>query len=146
MKLRIKNYELRIISFLLTVFCLIINVQGQINSGALQNNNGKAGTFVLKNAKIFTVSGAVIDNGTIVIKDGKILAVGAAAAAPAGAEVIDVKGLSVYPGLIDAATNLGLVEVAEQGAPGPNDLPEVGDNNANEKAIIAVNPYSAFVN
>jgi imidazolonepropionase-like amidohydrolase len=149
MKLRIKNYELRITKLFCLCLALLINglvVNAQMNSGALQNSNGKAGTFVIKNAKIITVSGAVIDNGTVVIKDGKIVAVGATVSAPAGAEVIDAKGLSVYPGMIDAATNLGLVEVAEQGAPGPNDLPEVGDNNANEKAIIAVNPYSTFVN
>lgn len=141
-----KSQIKKLLSLCLVLLIGGLTVNAQINSGALQNNNGKAGTFVIKNAKIFTVSGAVIENGTIVIKDGKILAVGATATAPSGAEVIDAKGLSVYPGMINAATNLGLVEVAEQGAPGPNDLPEVGDNNANEKAITAVNPYSAFVN
>jgi imidazolonepropionase-like amidohydrolase len=122
----------------------LLSVQAQINSGAQENNNGKLGTYAIKNAKIFTVSGAVIDNGTVVIQDGKITAVGATAGIPGGAEIIDGKGLSVYPGMIDAATNLGLIEIG-LGAPGTNDLAEVGDNNANEKAIIAVNPYSAFV-
>ena len=122
----------------------LLTVQAQINSGAQENNNGKEGVYAIKNAKIVTVSGAVIENGTVVIKDGKILAVGATAAIPGGAEIIDGKGLSVYPGMIDAATNLGLIEIG-LGAPGTNDLDEVGDNNANEKAITAINPYSAFV-
>jgi imidazolonepropionase-like amidohydrolase len=152
MKLRITNYELRIKELFylgLSLFIgglFFVTANAQINSGALQNNNGKDGTFAIKNAKIVTVSGAIIENGTVVIKDGKILAVGVTAAIPSGAEIIDGKGLSVYPGMIDAATNLGLIEIGEQGAPGPNDLPEVGDNNANEKAITAINPYSAFVN
>lgn len=125
--------------------CLGLAAQAQINSGAQQNNNGKLGTFAIKNARIVTVSGAVIENGTVVIQDGKITAVGATASVPGGAEVIDGKGLSVYPGMIDAATNMGLIEIAEQGGPGPNDLPEVGDNNAHEKAITAINPYSTFI-
>ncbi|MBX7173104.1 MAG: amidohydrolase family protein [Pyrinomonadaceae bacterium] len=148
MKLRITNYELRITNLLALWLVLLLcglTVNAQLNSGALQNNNGKAGTFVIKNARIVTVSGAVIESGTVVIKDGKIAAVGATAAAPSGAEVIDGRGLSVYPGMIDAATNLGLIEIG-LGAPGTVDTNELGDNNANEKAIIAVNPYSAFVN
>src|SRR4051812_39425891 len=135
----------KIISGAAMSFALCGSLFAQLNSGALENNNGKVGTYVIKNAKIFPVSGAPIDNGTIVIKDGKILAIGATAAAPAGAEVIDGKGLSVYPGMIDAATTMGLVEIP-LGAPGTTDLIEVGDNNANERAIIAVNPYSAYVN
>jgi len=52
--------------------------------------------------------------------------------------------LSVYPGMIDAGTNMGLVEVP-QGANGTVDLSEVGDFNPNAKAIIAVNPHSAHI-
>lgn len=135
----------RLLSLCLVLLIGGLTVNAQLNSGALQNNNGKAGTFVIKNARIVTVSGAVIESGTVVIKDGKIVAVGATASAPSGAEVIEGRGLSVYPGMIDAATNLGLIEIG-LGAPGTVDTAEVGDNNANEKAIIAVNPYSAYVN
>jgi imidazolonepropionase-like amidohydrolase len=63
---------------------------------------------------------------------------------PAGAQTIDGRGLSVYPGMIDAGTNMGLVEVP-QGANGTVDLSEVGDFNPNAKAIIAVNPHSAHI-
>jgi len=48
-----------------------------------------------------------IENGSVVIRDGKIAAVGASVNAPAGAQTIDGRGLSVYPGLIDAGTNMG---------------------------------------
>ncbi|HKG62031.1 MAG TPA: amidohydrolase family protein [Pyrinomonadaceae bacterium] len=102
------------------------------------------GTFAIRNARIVTVSGPDIENGTVVIRDGKIEAVGTNVSVPAGAQTIDGRGLSVYPGMIDAGTNMGLVEVP-QGANGTVDLSEVGDLNPNAKAIIAVNPHSAHI-
>jgi imidazolonepropionase-like amidohydrolase len=102
------------------------------------------GTVAIRNARIVTVSGPDIENGTVVIRDGKIEAVGTAVNVPAGAQTIEGRGLSVYPGMIDAGTNMGLVEVP-QGANGTVDLSEVGDFNPNAKAIIAVNPHSAHI-
>src|SRR5215470_9571774 len=101
-------------------------------------------TIAIRNARIVTVSGPEIENGTVVIRDGKIEAVGANVSIPAGAQTIDGTGLSVYPGMIDAGTNMGLVEVP-QGASGTVDLAEVGELNPNAKAIIAVNPHSAHI-
>lgn len=63
--------------------------------------------FAITNARIVTVSGAVIDNGTVVVDDGIIRAVGADVEPPAGAWVIDGSGKTVYPGLFDALTTLG---------------------------------------
>src|SRR6185295_17946831 len=102
------------------------------------------GTFAIRNARIVTVSGADIENGTVLIRDGKIEAVGTNVNVPAGAQMIDGRGLSVYPGMIDAGTNMGLVEVP-QGANGTVDTSEVGDFNPNAKAITAVNPHSAHI-
>src|ERR1044072_6739610 len=102
------------------------------------------GTIAIRNARIVTVSGPDIENGTVVIRDGKIEAVGTNVSVPSGAQMIDGRGLSVYPGMIDAGTNMGLVEVP-QGANGTVDLSEVGDFNPNAKAIIAVNPHSAHI-
>ncbi|HET9478804.1 MAG TPA: hypothetical protein VFO72_05645, partial [Pyrinomonadaceae bacterium] len=102
------------------------------------------GVYAIRNARIVTVSGPDIENGTVVIRDGKIEAVGAAVNVPTGAQTIDGRGLSVYPGMIDAGTNMGLVEVP-QGANGTVDLSEVGDFNPNAKAIVAVNPHSAHI-
>src|SRR6201988_1405923 len=102
------------------------------------------GVVAIRNAKIVTVSGPDIENGTVLIRDGKIEAVGANVSVPAGAHTIDGRGLSVYPGMIDAGTNMGLVEVP-QGANGTVDLSEVGDFNPNAKAIVAVNPHSAHI-
>ena len=64
--------------------------------------------FAITNARIVTGSGAVINGGTIVVAKGLIQAVGETVAIPPEAWVIDGKGLTVYPGLIDAGTDLGL--------------------------------------
>jgi hypothetical protein len=64
--------------------------------------------FAIQNARIVTVSGQTIDRGTIVIENGLITAVGRNAQVPAGAWVIDGEGLTVYPGLVDAMSSVGL--------------------------------------
>jgi imidazolonepropionase-like amidohydrolase len=64
--------------------------------------------YALTGARIVTVSGPVIERGTVVVRDGLIAAVGASVATPPDARVIDGTGLTVYPGIIDANTNLGI--------------------------------------
>jgi imidazolonepropionase-like amidohydrolase len=73
-------------------------------------------TYAITNARIYTVSGPVIERGTVVIRDGLIAAVGAQVSAPADARVIDGTGLNVYPGLIDASTTLGVPQSASPAA------------------------------
>lgn len=102
------------------------------------------GTFAIRNARIVTLAGPDIENGTVLIRDGKIDAVGASVTVPAGAQTIDARGLTVYPGMMDAGTSLGLVEVG-QGANGTVDTAETGELNPNAKAIIAVNQHSAHI-
>src|ERR1043165_10186161 len=65
----------------------------------------------VKGATIHPVTGPEIADGTIVFENGKITAIGKDAAIPAGAEVIEGNGKHVYPGLINANTVLGLVEI-----------------------------------
>ncbi len=67
-----------------------------------------AQSYAITNAKIITVSGAVIEKGTVVIRDGLIESVGETAKVPADSKVFDAAGLTVYPGFFDAGTNLGL--------------------------------------
>lgn len=127
-----------------TVFVLFSSTSAQ-SDGSQQNKTGRGGTFAIVNARIVTVSSGVIENGTVVIQNGKITAVGPTATAPSGAERIDAKGLSVYPGMIDAGTALGLAEIM-QGANATMDVSETGTMNANARAINAVNPHSSHVN
>ena len=63
--------------------------------------------FAITGARIVTGSGQVIADGTVVLKDGVITAVGRNVRVPADAWVVDAAGKTVYPGLIDALTNLG---------------------------------------
>ncbi len=102
-----------------------------------------AQTYAIKNARIVTVSGPTIPNGNILVQDGKITAVGANIPIPASAKVIDAKGLSAYPGMIDAHTSMGLEEI--ESIPGTQDINEIGDINPHIKASAAVNPLSEHV-
>jgi imidazolonepropionase-like amidohydrolase len=102
-----------------------------------------ASTYAITHAKIFTLAGSTIDDGTLVIKDGKIAAVGANAEVPPGAQVIDGKGLQVYPGLFDAITQLGLSEISAVSA--TVDSSETGSFNPDVVAATAVLPSSEHI-
>jgi imidazolonepropionase-like amidohydrolase len=131
---------------LVTLFAFAGSVLGQqIGNPVTQMGvNPPQATLAIRNAHIITVSGADIDNGTILIRDGKIEAVGTNVNVPSGAQQIDARGMTVFPGMFDAGTSLGLVEVP-QGASGTVDLSEVGDLNPNAKAIISIHAHSAHV-
>ena len=88
--------------------------------------NANGPTWAITNARIVTVSGAVIPRGTVVIEGNRIRAVGENVPVPSGAKTVDAAGANVYPGFIDAATDIGLNE------PGPrnhDDVSEIGDWN-----------------
>jgi imidazolonepropionase-like amidohydrolase len=97
----------------------------------------------ITHAKIFTLAGAPIDDGTVVIRDGKIAAVGAGVEVPAGAQVIDGKGLQVYPGLFDPVTQMGLSEISAVSA--TVDTTETGAYNPDVVAATAVFPSSEHI-
>jgi imidazolonepropionase-like amidohydrolase len=67
-----------------------------------------ADAYAIKGGTVVTVTGATIQKGTVVIRNGLIEAVGADIPVPADARVIDATGMTVYPGLIDAFSNVGL--------------------------------------
>jgi len=71
---------------------------------------------VLKGGKLLTVSHGVIDNGALVMEAGKISALGPEASVkiPKNAKVIDAAGMTIYPGLIDSETALGLTEISAE--------------------------------
>ncbi|HKG91076.1 MAG TPA: amidohydrolase family protein [Gemmatimonadaceae bacterium] len=73
-------------------------------------------TWALTNARIETVTKGTIAKGTIVIRNGMIEAVGANVAPPPDARVVDLAGRTVYPGIIDLTSSLGLPQ--PQGGPG----------------------------
>lgn len=113
-------------------FCLGASAQSQPPSN-----------FAITHAKIFTLSGAPIEDGTLVIKDGKIAAVGANVEVPAGVEVIDAKGLQIYPGLFDPVTQMGLSEISAVNA--TVDSTETGAYNPDVVAATAFSPSSEHI-
>ncbi len=68
--------------------------------------------YAIRGATIVTVTGATIPKGNVVVRNGLIEAVGVEAAIPADAKVIDGAGMTVYPGLFDTFTSLGIPAAA----------------------------------
>ena len=77
--------------------------------------------YALVGGRVFTVSGPVIEKGTVILRDGLVDAVGASVVVPVGARVIDVTGLTVTPGLVDGFGAIGLpARTASGGGPAPS--------------------------
>jgi imidazolonepropionase-like amidohydrolase len=72
-----------------------------------------AQTIAITGAKVYPVSSAPIENGTVLIRDGKIVAVGANITVPADARRIDAAGKWVTPGFVNSVTQLGVSEVGQ---------------------------------
>ena len=99
--------------------------------------------YAIVNADIHPVSGPTIPRGTLVIEDGRISAIGANITPPAGATVVDAEGMSVYPGLIDGGTTLGLNEIG--GIAVTQDSAESGIIQPDLRAAVAVKPDSELI-
>jgi imidazolonepropionase-like amidohydrolase len=96
--------------------------------------------YAIVNAEVHPVTGPVIAKGVVVLRDGRIEALGADIAPPADAVVVDAAGLRVYPGLINSATELGLVEI--EGIEQTVDSTDLAQFQPDLKAISAINPHS----
>src|SRR3990172_3909794 len=131
-----KRFSIAIFGFILSIVAVSSLFAHDIVPGKKQTK-----AIALTGGTIYTVSGPVIPNGTIVFDKGKIVAVGGSEVRiPAGAEVIDVSGKNVYPGLIITNSTLGLVEIEQARA--TVDVSEVGDINPDARADVAYNPDS----
>ena len=103
-----------------------------------------AQNVAITNARIHTVSGPVIENGTVLISNGKIAQVGANVAVPGGYRVINAAGKVVTPGLFDAATGLGTVEISQDQR--SNDQSVQGDHiTAAFNVADNLNPFSTLI-
>ncbi|MEO1087519.1 MAG: amidohydrolase, partial [Acidobacteriota bacterium] len=74
------------------------------------------GSFAIIDATVYTVTGDVIEGGTVVVEDGKITAVGADVQVPTGVDVIDADGLSLIPGIIDAHSHIAVDGAVNEGS------------------------------
>lgn len=84
-----------------------------VNSSFVSAHDGIA--VALKDAKIVTRPGVVIEKGTVIVRNGLIDAVGADLEIPFDAKVIDCTGLVIYAGFIDAGTTKGLPDSDDDG-------------------------------
>src|SRR5262244_2859195 len=90
--------------WLVTAAALLVGAAPQLHAPG-----GEPQYFAIKNATVVPVSGPKLENATVIVSRGVISAVGKDAAVPEEAWVIDGSGLTVYPGLIDAFTDVGIV-------------------------------------
>ena len=92
--------------------------------------------ILIKNGTIVPVVGKPIADGSLLIQNGKIARVGAGISAPSGAQVIDAKGMYVYPGMVAPLTAIGLT-----GYPGAgSDTNEIGQSTPYIDPYVALNP------
>jgi hypothetical protein len=94
---------------LIVALCMAPESRGQ---------GGEPPYFAIRGAKIVPVSGRTAENSTIIISRGIISAIGADTKIPDEAWIIDGKDLTVYPGLIDSFTDVGLLASPAAGTPG----------------------------
>src|ERR1700740_2419238 len=95
------------------------------NLPLLYAQGGEPPYFAIRGARVIPVSGPPLDEATIVVSRGIITAVGKDVAIPPEAWVIDGKGLTVYPGLVDAFTDVGIPAAAPSaGESGPPRRPQ----------------------
>jgi imidazolonepropionase-like amidohydrolase len=100
--------------------------------------------IVLTGATIHTGNGQVIENGVLAFDKGIITQVGPAGSGnTAGAEVIDVKGKHIFPGIISLNTTVGIQEIASVRA--TLDFNEVGEVNPHIRSLVAYNTDSEVI-
>ena len=105
----------------------------------------QANKVVIKNATIHVGNGKIIEGGYISFENGKISSVGTGSTDAFAPNVtIDASGKHIYPGIIAASTNLGLIEVSSVRASA--DDRELGDINPNIHSLFAYNTDSKVIN
>jgi hypothetical protein len=132
-----------------TALCSVILILAYLQPQPLQSQVPAAPQsepVALTGATIHTITNGVIENGTILFEEGIISALGSEVDIPADAVVFDVSGKHIYPGLIDAYSEMGIYEIGmvemtldinEQGPVNPNIRPEVAFNPESRHIGIA---------
>ena len=128
-----------ITTFTALCFVILLTAQETVYPAGPQSN-----TTVITNAIVHIGNGQVLEHASVEFKNGKITRVGAGIIPDQGANIVDAKGKHVYPGLILANTNLGLVEINSVRA--TIDSREIGDYNPNVSSLVAYNTDSKVIN
>ncbi len=130
-----------IITIIFATFSFAVYAQETMHPSPAQNK-----AIIITNATVHVGNGIVKENTSVVFENGKIIFVGIATANSgfSGATVIDGTGKHVYPGIIAASTNLGLVEVGSVHA--TQDFSELGEVNPSISSLEAYNTDSKVIN
>lgn len=102
----------------------------------------KAESLLLRGATVHTVAKGTLATGDVLVRDGRIAAVAERIEEKAD-RVLDLKGLHLYPGLVSAGTDLGIVEIP--GVRASVDDRETGDYTPEVESWVAVNPDSELI-
>ena len=114
-------------------------MNGQPAQAAKPVATGTGAVVAITNARIHPITRPTIEKGTIVLRGAKIEALGAGIPVPAGATVVDAAGADVYPGFINARTQMGL---NEPGPRGFEDVNEMLDLNPQLRTRVAYHSES----
>lgn len=128
-----------VLNLLALIAVVSINAQETVYPAKKQE-----GPVFIMNGTVHVGNGQVLNNTSIEIKDGKITAIGNNITPSVGTTVADAKGKHVYPGLILANSNLGLIEVNSVRATA--DASEIGDYNPSIRSLVAYNTDSKVIN
>lgn len=113
-----------------------------LSLSAQEVSKSRAGNFALTNATIETVTKGQV-KGSLLIRNGKIIDLGPNVNIPDDMEQINCEGLTIYPGMIDGGTTVGLSEVGSVEL--TQDANEIGEITPHVKALTAVNPNSVII-
>jgi len=101
-------------------------------------------SFLIRNATVHPVTGPKLENASVLVIDGKIADVTTGKfTPPKGIRIVEAKGMHVYPGMINSATEVGMSEIGAVRESA--DTGELGDFNPQLRSSVAVNPSSEHV-
>ncbi|MGA2094719.1 MAG: amidohydrolase family protein [Candidatus Acidiferrum sp.] len=110
--------------FTLAFFVILLALLASAPRGVAQG--GEPQYFAIRGARVVPVSGPPVENATVVVARGIITAIGKDVAIPPDAWIIEGKGLTVYPGLFDAFTDVGIPAAAAGPGAGESTGPRRG--------------------
>ncbi|HEV3383544.1 MAG TPA: amidohydrolase family protein [Gemmata sp.] len=122
------------------IFALIVFALMALPVSA-QNPAERPAAYAIRDAQVVIEPGTVLPKATVVIRDGLIVAVGEDVPIPADAVVTEGKGMTLYPGFIDAGTSRGFdatLRRSQTGAPAIEDIaadPLVATKPDNRKGL-----------
>ena len=100
--------------------------------------------YAIVGATLHPVTGPVIPNGTLIVSSGRIAAVGPEGTpVPPEAQTIELGGLEVWPGLIDAGSTIGLSEIGS--LPETQDFADASRFEPEFRASAALRPDSEHI-